>query len=366
MLHEPATPAGKDPAGPYKTRLGIRMFIFYSLFYAGFVAINLLSPLTMGAIVFAGLNLATVYGFALIIVALIEALIYDALCRRKEAEFARAEKQQDDKVNSTRERPRRMAIFVFFVFVVFVIGLSLYLGNRAKTSAGYYAAGGNIHWGVNGIAFAGDYLSAASFLGICGLIATAGYDGFLYSIGYLAGWIVALFVVAEPLKRLGKYTFTDAVDANYNSRGIKLAAAISTLVVSICYLIPQMVGAGVLVEPLLGIPHAWGVIMVGAIVITIVATAGMASTTYVQFLKGALLIIFSTVSGGCARHRAASPPSRIRAAPCRSTNTPTSPPTKAGDQIQVTEAGWDVLEQKSLKGGLVFVKLGRDGKETWW
>jgi cation/acetate symporter len=187
-----------------------------------------------------------------------------------------------------------MAIGVFLFFVGLVVGLSFFLGKRAKTSAGYYAAGGKIHWAVNGVAFAGDYLSAASFLGICGMIATVGYDGFLYSIGYLAGWIVALFVVAEPLKRLGKYTFTDAVDSQYNSRGIKLAAAISTLVVSVCYLIPQMVGAGVLVEPLLGIPHFWGVIMVGAIVITIVATAGMASTTYVQFIKGFLLIIFST------------------------------------------------------------------------
>ena len=99
-----------------------------------------------------------------------------------------------------RQRRNSMAIIVFLLFVVFVVGLSLYLGNRAKTASGYYAAGGNIHWGVNGIAFAGDYLSAASFLGICGLIATAGYDGFLYSIGYLAGWIVALFVVAEPLQ----------------------------------------------------------------------------------------------------------------------------------------------------------------------
>jgi len=156
-----------------------------------------------------------------------------------------------------------MAIFVFLSFVLFVLGLSFYLGSKTKTSSGYYAAGGQIHWAVNGIAFAGDYLSAASFLGICGMIATAGYDGFLYSIGYLAGWIVALFVVAEPMKRLGKYTFTDALDAKFNSRGIKLFAAISTLVVSVFYLIPQMVGAGVLVEPLLGIPHYMGVIMVG-------------------------------------------------------------------------------------------------------
>ena len=258
-----------------------------------------------------------------------------------------------------------MAIFVFLAFVVFVIGLSLYLGNKAKTSSGYYAAGGNIHWGVNGIAFAGDYLSAASFLGICGLIATAGYDGFLYSIGYLAGWIVALFVVAEPLKRLGKYTFTDAVDANYNSRGIKLTAAISTLVVSICYLIPQMVGAGVLVEPLLGIPHSWGVLMVGAIVITIVATAGMASTTYVQFLKGGLLIIFSTVLVVAVVTRGLSTqPDQGGAVPFYEYTHLTA--TKAGSQIKVSEAGWNVLEQKEIKGGLVFVKLGRDGKETWW
>ena len=96
MLHEPATPAGKDPAGPYKMRLGLKMFAAYAIFYAGFVAINLLSPLTMATIVFAGLNLATVYGFALIIVALVQALIYNVLCNRKEAEFARAEQQSEE------------------------------------------------------------------------------------------------------------------------------------------------------------------------------------------------------------------------------------------------------------------------------
>ncbi len=188
-----------------------------------------------------------------------------------------------------------MTIFIFLLFVGFVLGLSFWLGRQTKSAAGYFAAGGDIPWFVNGIAFAGDYLSAASFLGICGMIAFLGYDGFLYSIGYLAGWIVALFVVAEPMKRLGKYTFTDALDSTFNSKGIQLAAGISTLIVSICYLIPQMVGAGVLVEPLLGIPHHWGVIMVGAVVIYIVATAGMKSTTYVQFLKGAMLIFFSFV-----------------------------------------------------------------------
>ena len=116
------------------------------------------------------------------------------------------------------------AILIFFVFVGFTLGLSFWLGRKAKSSEGYFAAHGQIPWFVNGIAFAGDYLSAASFLGICGMIAFYGYDGFLYSIGYLAGWIVALFVVAEPMKRLGRFTFADALDAQFNSKGIKLAA----------------------------------------------------------------------------------------------------------------------------------------------
>ncbi len=258
-----------------------------------------------------------------------------------------------------------MAIAIFIVFVVLVIGLSFFLGNKTKTSSGYYAAGGKIHWGVNGIAFAGDYLSAASFLGICGLIATLGFDGFLYSIGYLAGWVVALFVVAEPLKKLGKYTFTDAVDAKYNSRGIKLAAAISTLVVSLCYLIPQMVGAGVLVEPLLGIPHAWGVVMVGAIVITIVATAGMASTTYVQFIKGTLLIIFSTILVGAViiRGFSTSPDQGGTVEPHQYAQIPVE---VSGDSLSISDSQWQVLEKTEVKGGLVFAKLENAGQQTWW
>lgn len=186
-------------------------------------------------------------------------------------------------------------ILLFVGFVALVLGLSFYFAGKTKSANSYFAAGGTIHWSVNGIAFAGDYLSAASFLGIVGMIAFYGYDGFLYSIGYLAGWIVALFLVAEPLKRLGKFTFTDALDAKFNSKAIQLTAAISTLIVSMFYLIPQMVGAGALVKPLLGLDHWIGVTIVGVIVIFIVATAGMTSTTYVQFIKGALLIIFSII-----------------------------------------------------------------------
>ena len=188
-----------------------------------------------------------------------------------------------------------VAIAIFASFVVAVIGLSFWLGRKGQSAKGYYAAHGEIHWFINGIAFAGDYLSAASFLGICGMIAFHGFDGFLYSIGFLAGWIVALFVIAEPIKSLGKFTFADALDAKYNSRGIKLSVAISTLVVSIFYLIPQMVGAGDLIMPLLGLPHAVGVILVGVAVTLIVVTAGMVSTTWVQFIKGSLLVFFCGV-----------------------------------------------------------------------
>jgi len=188
-----------------------------------------------------------------------------------------------------------VAVAIFAAFVLGVLGLSFWLGRKGQSASGYYAAHGQIHWFVNGIAFAGDYLSAASFLGICGMIAFSGYDGFLYSIGFLAGWIVALFVIAEPIKALGKFTFADALDSRFNSRGIKLAVAISTLVVSVFYLIPQMVGAGSLIKPLLGLPHEAGVILVGVTVTLIVVTAGMVSTTWVQFIKGSLLVFFCGV-----------------------------------------------------------------------
>lgn len=189
----------------------------------------------------------------------------------------------------------QLAIAIFVAFVALTLALSFYLGRRGQSSQGYFTAHGQIPWFVNGVAFAGDYLSAASFLGICGMIAFYGYDGFLYSIGYLAGWIVALFVIAEPVKRLGKFTFADALNARFDSPGIRLVAGVSTLVVSVFYLIPQMVGAGALIQPLLGLSHWVGVVLVGAVVITIVVTAGMVSTTWVQFIKGSLLVLFSVV-----------------------------------------------------------------------
>lgn len=196
-----------------------------------------------------------------------------------------------------------IAVVVFVALVAATLILSGYLGRKTKTADAYFAAHGQVHWFVNGFAFAGDYLSAASFLGICGMIAFTGYDGFLYSIGYLAGWVVALFLVAEPLKRLGRYTFADALNFRFQSRAVRITAAFSTILVSLFYLIPQMVGAGVLIQPLLGFPHYAGVLMVGAVVTLVVVTAGMVSTTWVQFIKGALLLLFCGLLTVAILHR---------------------------------------------------------------
>lgn len=261
--------------------------------------------------------------------------------------------------------PSPWAITIFLMFVTFVLGISYHFARKTKSSASYFAAGGTIHWSVNGIAFAGDYLSAASFLGICGMIATSGFDGFLYSIGYLAGWVVALFVVAEPMKRMGKYTFTDALDAKFNSKGIQLSAAISTLLVSVFYLIPQMVGAGTLVTPLLGLPHWAGVVMVGVIVMIIVSTAGMTSTTYVQFLKGGLLIIFSMTLVFLVLSRG------ISTSPDQGGDVPyhnftTLKVLSTTNKIELEDKSYDVEKEWKVNNDKIFVKLEKNSEETIW
>jgi len=253
------------------------------------------------------------------------------------------------------------AIIIFLFIVGLVLGVSFYFARKTKSAANYYAAGGNIHWAVNGIAFAGDYLSAASFLGICGMIAYSGYDGFLYSIGYLAGWVVALFLVAEPLKKLGKYTFTDALDSRFNSKHIKLAASVSTLIVSVFYLIPQMVGAGDLVVPLLGLPHWMGVVIVGSIVIFIVATAGMTSTTYVQFIKGALLVIFSTILTGYILQNG------LSLTPYQNYHkfAQTAAIVTNDTVVSVPDSAYSIKNIKVVNK-LVFVKLAKNDSDCWY
>lgn len=185
-----------------------------------------------------------------------------------------------------------MGIFGLFVAVTMVIVIKASRNN--KTAADYYAAGRSFSGSQNGTAIAGDYLSAASFLGITGAIAINGYDGFMYSIGFLVAWLVALLLVAELLRNTGKYTMADVLSFRLKQRPVRIAAAISTLAVCFFYLLAQMAGAGSLISLLLGISD-WGgqalvIIVVGALMIMYVLIGGMKGTTWVQIIKAILLI----------------------------------------------------------------------------
>ncbi|HEX2131905.1 MAG TPA: cation acetate symporter [Actinophytocola sp.] len=186
-------------------------------------------------------------------------------------------------------------IGIFTLFVAITLVIVFRASRSSKTAADYYAAGHAFTGPQNGIAIAGDYLSAASFLGIAGAIAVAGYDGFLYSIGFLVAWLIALLLVAELLRNTGKYTMGDVLSFRMRQRPVRAAAAVSTLAVSFFYLLAQMAGAGGLVALLLGIENRAGqslvIAVVGAIMIVYVIIGGMRGTTWVQIIKATLLII---------------------------------------------------------------------------
>src|SRR4051794_7478279 len=190
-------------------------------------------------------------------------------------------------------------IAIFALFVVATLAIVIRASRSNRTAADYYAGGRTFTGSQNGVAIAGDYLSAASFLGIAGAIAVNGYDGFLYSIGFLVAWLVALLLVAELLRNTGRFTMADVLSFRLRQRPVRMAAAISTLVVSFFYLLAQMAGAGGLVALLLGIDAKSGqsvvIAVVGAIMIIYVLVGGMKGTTWVQIVKAALLIIGAAV-----------------------------------------------------------------------
>jgi cation/acetate symporter len=190
-----------------------------------------------------------------------------------------------------------ISIFALFVLVTLIVVLRA--SRSTKTAADYYAAGRAFTGPQNGIAISGDYLSAASFLGIAGAIAVYGYDGFMYSIGFLVAWLVALLLVAELLRNTGKFTMGDVLSFRMQQRPVRAAAATSTLVVSFFYLLAQMAGAGGLVALLLGITGKTGqavvIAIVGALMIVYVLVGGMKGTTWVQIIKAVLLIIGAAV-----------------------------------------------------------------------
>ena len=195
--------------------------------------------------------------------------------------------------SSTAEH-RPLIITLFAVFVAATLGITVWAGRQTKSASDFYAGGRQFTAFQNGLAVSGDYMSAASFLGIAGAIALFGYDGFLYSIGFLVAWLVALLHVAEPLRNSGRYTMGDVLAYRMRQRPVRTAAGVSTIVVSIFYLLAQMAGAGVLVSLLLGITSDAGkiliVALVGVLMIVYVTIGGMKGTTWVQMVKAVLLI----------------------------------------------------------------------------
>ncbi|RDG39668.1 cation acetate symporter [Streptomyces corynorhini] len=189
---------------------------------------------------------------------------------------------------------RPLIITLFGLFVVATLVITVWAGRQTKSASDFYAGGRQFTGFQNGLAVSGDYMSAASFLGIAGAIALFGYDGFLYSIGFLVAWLVALLLVAEPLRNSGRYTMGDVLAYRMRQRPVRTAAGTSTIVVSIFYLLAQMAGAGVLVSLLLGITSDAGkiaiVALVGLLMIVYVTIGGMKGTTWVQMVKAVLLI----------------------------------------------------------------------------
>jgi len=186
------------------------------------------------------------------------------------------------------------AVGMFVLFVLATLGITYWAAQRTRTAKDFYTAGGGITGFQNGLALAGDYMSAASFLGIAGLVFANGFDGLIYSIGFLVGWPIMLFLLAEKLRNLGKYTFADVASYRLQQRPVRTVAAIASLIVVAMYLIAQMVGAGKLIQVLFGLPYSYAVIIVGVLMILYVTFGGMLATTWVQIIKAVLLLSGAT------------------------------------------------------------------------
>jgi cation/acetate symporter len=191
---------------------------------------------------------------------------------------------------TTLGTPNLTAICFFLAFVAITLAITWWAARRTKTTEEFFAAGRTVSGRQNGVALAGDYMSAASFLGIAGLVSLSGFDGLIYSIGWLVGWPVVLFLIAEPLRNLGRYTFADVVSFRLRERPVRIAAAIGTLAVVLFYLIAQMVGAGNLIRLMFGVSFEVAVILVGLVMLTYVLFGGMLATTWVQIVKAVLLL----------------------------------------------------------------------------
>jgi cation/acetate symporter len=193
-------------------------------------------------------------------------------------------------------KPNAVAIACFILVVLLTFAVTFFVSRKQQQSAGsYYTGGGGISGFQNGLALAGDYMSAASFLGISGMVALKGFDGMIYAVGWLVGWPALMFLIAEPLRNLGKYSFADVVASRLKQGPIRIASAIAGLLVVVSYTVAQMVGSGKLIELMFGIPYTMAEIIVGTVMLVYVIFGGMLATTWVQIIKACLLLFGVTV-----------------------------------------------------------------------
>ncbi len=193
-------------------------------------------------------------------------------------------------MHTTIGTPTLSAILFFLIIVVLTLGITYWAAKRTRSVKQFYAAGRSVSALQNGLALSGDYMSAASFLGIAGMVSLKGYDGMIYATGWLVGWPALLFLIAEPLRNLGKYTFADVVAFRLRQTPVRIAAAIGGVITVLTYTVAQMVGAGNLIKLMFGIPYEYAVVIVGAVMLIYVLFGGMIATTWVQIVKAVLLL----------------------------------------------------------------------------
>jgi cation/acetate symporter len=193
-------------------------------------------------------------------------------------------------MQTTLGTPTASAVLFFLVIVALTMAVTYWAARRTRSTRDFYAAGREVSAFQNGLALAGDYMSAASFLGIAGLVALRGYDGMIYATGWLVGWPALMFLIAEPLRNLGTFTFADVVAFRLRQVPVRIAAAFGGILTVLFYTIAQMVGAGNLIALMFGVPYEWAVVGVGAVMLFYVLVGGMIATTWVQIIKAVLLL----------------------------------------------------------------------------
>jgi cation/acetate symporter len=257
---------------------------------------------------------------------------------------------------SKLEAHRGLTITLFVIIICITLGIVVWAAKRTKTTADFYAARGSITGFQNGWAIAGDYMSAASFLGIAGLICLYGYDGFMYSVGWLVAYVTVLLIVAEPCRNAGKFTMGDVLSFRANPKPVRAAAATSTVIVSVFYLLAQMVGAGKLIELLIGIPFRVSIVGVGALMILYVVFGGMIATTWVQIIKACLLMTGAIVICILVAARSGFNPVQFFA------DVANNPQIQSWTQIQLLK---DAIPKAGFDYGQRFLEPGLLLKDVW-